>query len=150
MQIILAKTAGFCFGVDRAVELTESSWTRGIPWRRWGRSSITCRSGRMEARGVVTADTPADVPAGYELVIRSHGIPRNIVYDEIAARGLTVHDATCPFVRKFTVLPNRRKKRAWCLSSRATQAIPRCRELLDIHKDRSPTRNGRPRWQRCR
>lgn len=46
------------------------------------------------------ADAIADVPAGYEVVIRSHGVPRT-VYDELDARGITYHDATCPFVQKI-------------------------------------------------
>ena len=46
------------------------------------------------------ADAIADVPAGYEAVIRSHGVPRT-VYDELDARGITYHDATCPFVQKI-------------------------------------------------
>ena len=40
------------------------------------------------------------MPAGYEVVIRSHGVPRT-VYDELDARGITYHDATCPFVQKI-------------------------------------------------
>ena len=54
----------------------------------------------LERRGALVADTPADVPAGYEVVIRSHGVPRSI-YDELDARGCTYHDATCPFVKKI-------------------------------------------------
>ena len=54
----------------------------------------------LERRGALVADTPADVPTGYEVVIRSHGVPRSI-YDELDARGCTYHDATCPFVKKI-------------------------------------------------
>ncbi len=45
-------------------------------------------------------DTVQDVPAGCEVVIRSHGVPRS-VYDELEARGIPYHDATCPFVQKI-------------------------------------------------
>ena len=54
----------------------------------------------LEARGVVTAPSVAGVPAGYEVVVRSHGVPAS-VYDEIRAAGLVCHDATCPFVAKI-------------------------------------------------
>ena len=50
--------------------------------------------------GVVTANTIDDIPAGYEVVIRSHGVPAAVA-EELAARGLTVHEATCPFVAKI-------------------------------------------------
>ena len=43
---------------------------------------------------------PGQVPAGYEVVIRSHGVPQSI-YDELAALQVPVHDATCPFVAKI-------------------------------------------------
>ena len=54
----------------------------------------------MQKKGALVADAIADVPAGYEVVIRSHGVPRT-VYDELDARGITYHDATCPFVQKI-------------------------------------------------
>lgn len=55
----------------------------------------------LERRGALVADTPADVPAGYEVVIRSHGVPRSI-YDELDARATSISDAaTCPFVKKI-------------------------------------------------
>lgn len=40
------------------------------------------------------------VPDGYEVIIRSHGVPRS-VYDKISTRSLAYHDATCPFVAKI-------------------------------------------------
>ena len=46
------------------------------------------------------ADSVPQVPDGYEVVIRSHGVPRS-VYDELEARGIAYHDATCPFVQKI-------------------------------------------------
>ena len=48
----------------------------------------------------MTAPSVAGVPAGYEVVVRSHGVPAS-VYDEIRAAGLVCHDATCPFVAKI-------------------------------------------------
>ena len=54
----------------------------------------------LERRGAVTVAMPGQVPAGYEVVIRSHGVPQSI-YDELAALQVPVHDATCPFVAKI-------------------------------------------------
>ena len=101
MEIRLAKTAGFCFGVDRAVKLTYGLLDEGRRVATLGpliHNPQTVED--LERRGALVADTPADVPAGYEVVIRSHGVPRSI-YDELDARGCTYHDATCPFVKKI-------------------------------------------------
>lgn len=103
MQIIKAKTAGFCFGVDRAVKLTYRLAAEG---RRVATLGPLIHNPQcvedLAAKGVVTADTIAAIPAGYEVVIRSHGVPA-AVYDELAALpwAPAVHDATCPFVAKI-------------------------------------------------
>lgn len=101
MQIIKAKTAGFCFGVDRAVKLTYELVEGGHRVATLGPliHNPQCVAD-LEARGVVTAPSVAEVPAGYEVVVRSHGVPAS-VYDEIRAAGLVCHDATCPFVAKI-------------------------------------------------
>ncbi len=101
MEIILAKSAGFCFGVDRAVKRTYDLLAEG---RRVATLGPLIHNPQvvadLERRGVRTCADAAAVPAGYEVVLRSHGVPRG-VYDALAARGLTVHDATCPFVAKI-------------------------------------------------
>ena len=101
MEIIKAKTAGFCFGVDRAVKLTTELAQSGRKVATLGPliHNPQCVA-ELEKLGVVTAGTLADVPEGYELVIRSHGVPRS-VYDQIEAAGIVCHDATCPFVAKI-------------------------------------------------
>ena len=101
MEIIKAKTAGFCFGVDRAVKLTTELAQSGRKVATLGPliHNPQCVA-ELEKLGVVTATTLADVPEGYELVIRSHGVPQS-VYDQIEAAGIVCHDATCPFVAKI-------------------------------------------------
>ena len=54
----------------------------------------------LEAKGAVTCPDIDAVPDGYEVIIRSHGVPRS-VYDKISTRSLAYHDATCPFVAKI-------------------------------------------------
>ncbi len=107
MKIIRAETAGFCFGVNRAVQLTYGLLEQGVRVATLGPliHNPQCVAD-LAAKGVVVADTPADVPDGYEVVIRSHGVPQ-AVYDKLAARGLTVHDATCPFVARIHALARR-------------------------------------------
>ena len=94
MEIIKAKTAGFCFGVDRAVKLTTELAQSGRKVATLGPliHNPQCVA-VLEKLGVVTAGTLADVPEGYELVIRSHGVPQS-VYDQIEAAGIVCHDAT--------------------------------------------------------
>lgn len=101
MEIIKAKTAGFCFGVDRAVKLTTELAQSGRKVATLGPliHNPQCVA-ELEKLGVVTAGNLADVPEGYELVIRSHGVPQS-VYDQIEAAGIVCHDATCPFVAKI-------------------------------------------------
>ncbi len=101
MKILKAKTAGFCFGVDRAVKLTYQLAEEGrkvatlVPLIH----NPQCEAD-LESKGVVTAAGLEDVPDGYEVVIRSHGVGAD-VYSAIAEKGLVLHDATCPFVAKI-------------------------------------------------
>lgn len=99
-KITLAKTAGFCFGVDRAVNMVYSL----------SEKQRVCTLGpiihnsemvrELEQKGVIIANTPKEVPSGYTVVIRSHGVPQS-VYDEIHSLNLNYSDATCPFVSKI-------------------------------------------------
>ena len=115
MEILRAKTAGFCFGVDRAVRMTYDLAKAGHKVATLGPliHNPQCVAD-LAARGVVTVDAPEQVPEGYEVVIRSHGVPRN-VYDRLAARALTVHDATCPFVAKIHRIARRAEEEGKCL-----------------------------------
>ena len=101
MKILKAKTAGFCFGVDRAVKLTYQLAEEGHKVATLGPliHNPQCVAD-LESKGVVTAAGLDDVPTGYEVVIRSHGVGAD-VYEAIAERGLVLHDATCPFVAKI-------------------------------------------------
>lgn len=101
MSVELAKTAGFCFGVERAMEAVETLLADGKRVCTLGpliHNPQTVES--LKARGVSIVDDPADAPADATLVIRSHGVGRE-VYDKIRSLGLTLCDATCPFVDKI-------------------------------------------------
>ena len=101
MQIILAKTAGFCFGVNRAVKLTYELLEQGRPVATLGPLIHNPQVVEdLESKGAITCDSVDDVPDGYEVVIRSHGVGQS-VYDKISTRHLAYHDATCPFVTKI-------------------------------------------------
>lgn len=110
MEIKVAKTAGFCFGVNRAVELTYGLLAEGRRVATLGPLIHNPQAvADMQRRGALVADTVEDIPAGYEVVIRSHGVPCS-VYDALAARGVRYHDATCPFVQKIQRIAEQAEK----------------------------------------
>ena len=101
MQIILAKTAGFCFGVDRAVSLVEEAVREGKRVATLGpiihnRHVIE----RFTALGVREIAAPEEARPGECVVIRSHGVTRAIM-EQLAGMDVEVIDATCPFVKKI-------------------------------------------------
>ncbi len=101
MKIIKAKTAGFCFGVDRGVKMTYGLVNEGHKVATLGPLIHNDQLvADLEAKGVITAGSVEEVPDGYEVVIRCHGVPET-VYEKINTRSLVCHDATCPFVSKI-------------------------------------------------
>ena len=104
MEIIVAKTAGFCFGVKRAVEkVYEQTETAGKPIYTYGpiiHNEEVVKD--LEKRGVRVLETEEELKnlTGGVVVIRSHGVSRHI-YQILEERGIQVVDATCPFVRKI-------------------------------------------------
>ena len=111
MQIILAKTAGFCFGVDRAVEMVNESVRRGNKTATLGpiihnRHVVE----RFLKQGVRELDSPEQAEPGETVIIRAHGVPEQ-VQQALCARGVPVLDATCPFVKKnHTIVKNETQK----------------------------------------
>ena len=111
MQIILAKTAGFCFGVDRAVEMVNESVRRGNKTATLGpiihnRHVVE----RFLKQGVRELDSPEQAEPGETVIIRAHGVPKQ-VQQALCARGVPVLDATCPFVKKIhTIVKNETQK----------------------------------------
>ena len=101
MKITLAKTAGFCFGVNRAVNMVYDLLENGKKVCTLGPIIHNPQMvSELESRGVRIVDTPGDVKDGEVLVIRSHGVGEEI-YRQAAASGAEVSDATCPFVAKI-------------------------------------------------
>ena len=100
-NIYLAKTAGFCFGVNRAIELVHSLLDSGRKVCTLGpiihNDQVVTQ---LAQRGVVIAESPDEVPPDHVLVIRSHGVPLS-VYQELNEKNLEIQDATCPFVAKI-------------------------------------------------
>ena len=130
MEIRLAKTAGFCFGVDRAVQLTGRLLDAGEKVATLGPLIHNPQVvAGLERRGARVAAGPAQVPPGYKVVIRSHGVPQS-VYDQLAALGLAWEDATCPFVAKIHVIARRADEEGACLAVAGDAAHPEVQGIV--------------------
>jgi len=101
MKLVLAKSAGFCYGVRRAVELAEETAKQGIPCVMLG--PIIHNQDVMDhlaSQGLRAVERPEEVPDGSAVIIRSHGESR-AVYEGLEARGVRILDATCPNVTRI-------------------------------------------------
>lgn len=101
MKVEVASTAGFCFGVDRAVNTVYRLLEEGKQAATLGPIIHNPQVIEdLEARGVRAVERPEDTPPGHVLVIRSHGVPRS-VEETLQALEVPYVDATCPFVKKI-------------------------------------------------
>jgi len=104
MDVKLAKTAGFCFGVKRAVDqVYEQLEKTGGPVYTYGPIIHNEKVVEdLEKKGVQVINSEAElkeITTGV-VVIRSHGVGKGI-YDILQKPGITIVDATCPFVKKI-------------------------------------------------
>ena len=100
-KIILAETAGFCFGVDRAVNLVYSLVNDGKKVCTLGPIIHNAQLvGDLEQRGVKIIDSIDECPDGYMVVVRTHGVEKSVI-DDIENKNIDYVDATCPFVKKI-------------------------------------------------
>lgn len=107
MEVLLAEEYGFCFGVERAVEMVEGALAEGATVRTLGPLiHNTQEIQRLEAEGVRTINAPGEVTEGLTAVIRAHGVTPE-VQRELEGRAERVIDATCPFVTKVQKLAER-------------------------------------------
>lgn len=107
MRLELARSAGFCYGVRRAVQMAEMAAEGGRPCVMLGpiihnRDVIAY----LESIGVGLVDTPEEVPPGTAVLIRSHGEGRP-VHEALARLGRPVIDATCPNVSRIHQIVSR-------------------------------------------
>lgn len=107
MEVLLADEFGFCFGVERAVEMVEDALQDGATVRSLGALiHNTQEMKRLEAEGVRTIDSPGEASGDVTAVIRAHGVTP-LVQLELESRAARVIDATCPFVTKVQKLAER-------------------------------------------
>ena len=100
-KITLAGTAGFCYGVRRAVE-------KAFEVAASGKDAVTLGPiihnpqivSRLAALGMPEISSPEEAKEGQTVIIRSHGVPHS-VYEAFEENGIPYVDATCPYVRQI-------------------------------------------------
>ena len=104
MEVIVAKTAGFCFGVKRAVEqVYEQIEKAERPVYTFGpiiHNEQVVEDLAQKGVRVIDAEEELETVRDAIVIIRSHGVGKHI-YDLLERNGVTVVDATCPFVKKI-------------------------------------------------
>ncbi len=99
-EIITGEKAGFCFGVKRAVNLSQEAAK--------SYSNVKCLGPlihnndvvkRLSDMGIETVSDMSEVNEGDTVIIRSHGVSKS-VYDALSEKGVNIVDATCPMVKK--------------------------------------------------
>ena len=102
MDVKIAKNAGFCFGVKRAMNM---AWNE-LEERENGIYALgplihnKQAVSKYEEKGLMTVDDLSNIPSNESVIIRSHGVGEE-VYTKSKERDITVIDTTCPFVRKI-------------------------------------------------
>lgn len=110
MQVLLANEYGFCFGVERAVEMVEEAIKEGDTVRSLGPLIHNEQEmQRLAHEGVTTIQEPVQIGRGETAVIRAHGVTPE-VQKELEEKASKVVDATCPFVTRVQKLAARAAK----------------------------------------
>jgi len=102
LEIIVAKTAGFCFGVEKAVK-TAFDLVAGGEKNLYTFGHIIHNPqivSELESRGVKVIEKINDLESPAKLIIRAHGVAPE-VYEEIENKGIEMVDLTCPYVKKI-------------------------------------------------
>ena len=107
MEVLLADEYGFCFGVERAVEMVEDALDQGDTVRTLGPLIHNEQEmNRLGQYGVTTIQEPVQIKRGETAVIRAHGVTPQ-VQKELEEKASKVVDATCPFVTRVQKLASR-------------------------------------------
>ncbi len=105
MEVIVAKTAGFCFGVKKAMDRVyeQAEFAKDRPIYTFGpiiHNEEVVKDLSQKGIGVINSEEELEQIKKGTVIIRSHGVPKKI-YDILEKKGLEVVDATCPFVKKI-------------------------------------------------
>lgn len=105
MKVTVAKTAGFCFGVKRAVETVyrQLEENPGVPIYTWGpiihNEQVLADLEEKGVKMIESLNEAETIDQGI-IIVRAHGVGREL-FERLARPGVRVIDATCPFVKKI-------------------------------------------------
>ncbi len=102
MEVRLARKRGFCFGVERAIELADKMLRGGQSGALYSLGEIIHNQqvvDRLEEQGLHILARPEEAQVGDTVLIRSHGVPPRVI-EQLRARGAEVVDATCVLVKR--------------------------------------------------
>ena len=149
-EIIVAKNAGFCFGVDRAVKIVYNILNTGKKVVTYGEiihnKDVTAELSR---KGVRIAESPQDLEdlADETVIIRSHGAEKQ-VFEFLEEHGISYEDGTCPFVKKIHNIVSEKSAEGYDIIIMGDKDHPEvrgivsyCRNLSDICADDAALEN---------
>ena len=113
MKIITANSAGFCFGVKRAIKIALDAAVAGSIYSLGPLIHNPQEVERLAKLGVFQADSLDDLQ-GSSVIIRSHGVPPQVV-EALQAKGCHIVDATCPFVKKAQSIAEKLQAETGCV-----------------------------------
>ncbi len=137
MEITIAKSAGFCFGVQRAVDRVyqESHKENVYTYGPIIHNEQVVKDLEKQGVGVINDRADFQKLSRGTIIIRSHGVPKE-VYCEIEQAGLKLIDATCPFVRKIHKIVEKESKGG--------------RQIIIIGNHNHPEVEGIMGWCQCK
>lgn len=129
-KVTVAKSAGFCFGVDRAVKMVYGELEKGTRVATLGpiihNQDVV---DDMTAKGARIISSVDELEEGETVVIRSHGVDRE-VYRQIEAKGNRMLDATCPFVSRIHHIVSEKTKEGYFILIAGDKDHPEVRGIV--------------------
>lgn len=99
-KITIAKNAGYCYGVRRAIDMAQAQAKQGVVYTVGPLIHNSIVVDNLERQGIFAKNGAGDVPCGEAAIIRAHGVSRG-EYDLLMQNGCKILDATCPHVSRI-------------------------------------------------
>jgi len=100
MKVLVAKSAGFCFGVKRACDAVSALLPSDKTYLLGELIHNKRVMSEFEELGAKTVNDIDEIPDGSTVIIRAHGVPKLII-DKLSKKDIKICDATCPYVKKI-------------------------------------------------
>lgn len=103
MKVKIAKEAGFCFGVKRAMKMAWDELENKCENDTYSLGPLIHNKqavDKYKEKGLIEKEDLEDIPSNSKLIIRSHGVGEK-VYTESKSKDMEIVDTTCPFVKKI-------------------------------------------------